>query len=78
MIPTKRPEREGPISKRSPYFSKSKMHTGETPSLRGTGNAVGFQFSASVGFTAGTQELTVRVFKLVESKVLLVPKRHSG
>lgn len=54
------------------------MHTGETPSLRGTGNAVGFQFSASVGFTAGTQELTVRVFKLVESKALLVPKRHSG
>ena len=78
MIPTKRPEREGPVSKRSPYFSKSKVHTAETHNLRGTGNAVGFQLSASVGFTADTQELTGRVLELVESKAWLVPKRHSG
>ena len=54
------------------------MHTAETHNLRGTGNAVGFQLSASVGFTADTQELTGRVLELVESKAWLVPKRHSG
>lgn len=51
------------------------------PNLGAIWNAAGFTSSSPAGFTTGvarTQELTVMLFKPVESKALLLPKRHGG